>query len=302
MDSIKNCVAVEQEVYLSPEDDRDYTIAMAMEVQGAPIPKKFRLKMPEAELQHAGNCVAQANSTRAEYNLGTGEQVSVGWLYGNRRETAHRGTGLPMRDTMKAITKYGNLNREHFECLLEVPDVIEQFEKAYEANKDKTFFDKSYIRLYTKEDVQRFIMKYNTPVMAVFDTANLSGVIGNSGLHCVLICGWKPIGEYIEEDDFYHTSGQDDIIFHNSWGKNWRFNGYGTCKFEIFKEMWGIVPMTEKTFPDIKGHWAESAIKEAAKDGIVNGYEDGTFKPDQGITRAELAVIYQRIKAALANE
>lgn len=288
----------QQEVYLSPPDGRDYTAAMAMDVANTPIPERFRLKMPEAELQQAGNCVAQANSTRAEYNLGTGEQVSVGWLYGNRRETSNRGVGLYVRDAMKTILKYGNLRREHFEYLYEVPHAIERFEAAYEENKDKTFFDKSYIRLHTKEEVQRFILKYQTPVVAVLHTGDLSGTLGDGGLHCVLICGWKPEGEYIEEDTFFHSTGEDDMIFHNSWGRLWRFNGYGTCKFEIFKEMWGIVPMAE-SFTDITGHWAESAIKQAANDGILKGYEDGSFRPDQPLTRAELAAIYQRMKAAL---
>lgn len=294
----KKKIAAEQEVYLSPPDARDYEIAMAMDVSDTVIPERFRLCMPEAELQQAGNCVAQANSTRVEYNIGTGEQVSVGWLYGNRRETRHRGSGLVVRDAMKTVVKYGNLLREHFEYFYEVPYAIDRFEQAYDSVKDKAFFDKSYIRLHTKEDVQRFALKYNTPVLGVLHTGDLSGTLGEGGLHCVLICGWKPVGECIEEDTFYRSSRQDDMIFHNSWGRLWQFNGYGTCRFEIFKEIWGIVPMAEK-FTDISGHWAESAIKQAADDGILKGYEDGSFRPDQPLTRAELAAIYQRMKAAL---
>ena len=45
---------------------------------------------------------------------------------------------------------------------------------------------------------------------------------------------------------------------------------------------------------DIQGHWAEEAIRLVRKAGIMSGYPDGTFKPDQPATRAELAV-------ALAN-
>ena len=40
-------------------------------------------------------------------------------------------------------------------------------------------------------------------------------------------------------------------------------------------------------FTDVQGHWAEDAIKRAAAAGIVSGYGDGTFRPDQLITRAE---------------
>lgn len=41
------------------------------------------------------------------------------------------------------------------------------------------------------------------------------------------------------------------------------------------------------TFSDIKGHWAESIIKEAASLKITGGYPDGTFLPDNLIKREE---------------
>jgi len=40
-------------------------------------------------------------------------------------------------------------------------------------------------------------------------------------------------------------------------------------------------------FTDISGHWAEEAINKAVKAGYVGGYPDGTFKPDQEVSRAE---------------
>lgn len=40
-------------------------------------------------------------------------------------------------------------------------------------------------------------------------------------------------------------------------------------------------------FPDINGHWAAKYINAAAELGWIHGYEDGTFKPNQNITRAE---------------
>lgn len=38
---------------------------------------------------------------------------------------------------------------------------------------------------------------------------------------------------------------------------------------------------------DIKGHWAETAIAGATDKGYVDGYPDGTFRPDGKVTRAE---------------
>ncbi|WP_260846469.1 S-layer homology domain-containing protein [Paenibacillus polymyxa] len=46
---------------------------------------------------------------------------------------------------------------------------------------------------------------------------------------------------------------------------------------------------------DIGDHWAQDAITKLTAAGVLNGYEDGTFKPDQTIVRQEMAVILARI-------
>ena len=47
----------------------------------------------------------------------------------------------------------------------------------------------------------------------------------------------------------------------------------------------------DKKFSDISGHYAENVINKYADSGIISGYPDGTFKPDNSVTRAELAKI-----------
>ena len=47
-------------------------------------------------------------------------------------------------------------------------------------------------------------------------------------------------------------------------------------------------------FTDIEGHWAADAINVAFMQGWVNGVGDGTFRPDQLITRAEVAALVNR--------
>ena len=42
---------------------------------------------------------------------------------------------------------------------------------------------------------------------------------------------------------------------------------------------------------DLSGHWAEPFITALAQQGIVKGYEDGSFQPDRTISRAELMVL-----------
>lgn len=42
---------------------------------------------------------------------------------------------------------------------------------------------------------------------------------------------------------------------------------------------------------DIQGHWAEINIKQLVESGAIQGYPDGTFKPNHNITRAEFATV-----------
>ena len=45
-----------------------------------------------------------------------------------------------------------------------------------------------------------------------------------------------------------------------------------------------------KIFPDVAAnHWAAAQIKELSEKGVIVGYPDGTFKPDNNVTRAEFA-------------
>ncbi len=46
---------------------------------------------------------------------------------------------------------------------------------------------------------------------------------------------------------------------------------------------------------DITGHWAEKAIRRCMERGLLRGYPDGSFQPDKPVTRAELAVILDRM-------
>ena len=44
-------------------------------------------------------------------------------------------------------------------------------------------------------------------------------------------------------------------------------------------------------FSDTKDHWAEKYIQNVADYGLIKGYLDGSFRPDQNISRAEFVTI-----------
>lgn len=56
------------------------------------------------------------------------------------------------------------------------------------------------------------------------------------------------------------------------------------------------------TFPDIKGHKYEKEINKIDGNKRIEGFEDGTFRPDEFLTRAEAATFLNRIFNRLADE
>ena len=52
---------------------------------------------------------------------------------------------------------------------------------------------------------------------------------------------------------------------------------------------------TSSKFTDIASHWAKNEIGIAANKGWINGYPDGTFRPNQYITRAEAMALVNRV-------
>jgi hypothetical protein len=56
-----------------------------------------------------------------------------------------------------------------------------------------------------------------------------------------------------------------------------------------------VTETVENPFTDTADHWAEQLISFAASKGWVNGYPDGTFQPEQAITRAEAMTLINRV-------
>ena len=48
-------------------------------------------------------------------------------------------------------------------------------------------------------------------------------------------------------------------------------------------------------FADVKGHWAEAAINQAYANARIKGYPDGTFRPNNHITRAEAVTVFNKL-------
>lgn len=62
----------------------------------------------------------------------------------------------------------------------------------------------------------------------------------------------------------------------------------------------GVVEAAQIEFKDISSHWAKDIILETASKGFINGYEDGSFKPDNMISVKEALAILGRY--AMSNQ
>lgn len=69
-------------------------------------------------------------------------------------------------------------------------------------------------------------------------------------------------------------------------------NGYTPKAFdEAALPEAGSGSVSTDIFKDIAGHWGKSYIEKMNKAGVINGYEDGTFRPDGTVTKGEFATL-----------
>ncbi|MCU0551591.1 MAG: DUF1565 domain-containing protein [Leptolyngbya sp. Prado105] len=58
---------------------------------------------------------------------------------------------------------------------------------------------------------------------------------------------------------------------------------------------------TNTAFSDVQGHWAQQYIQALAGQNIITGFPDGTFKPNDPVTRAQFAAIVLKAFAPAAK-
>src|SRR5665647_2630116 len=66
--------------------------------------------------------------------------------------------------------------------------------------------------------------------------------------------------------------------------------------------IFGYIEVKATTYTDVKADaWYADAVAKAAAAGYINGYPDGTMKPDNSISREEAATIIMKINKLTAN-
>lgn len=221
-------------------DVRDYKGVYVAKEES--FPKSFELKMVRIKNQESvGSCVAHSLSTVIEYynNQQNGDptEMSIGYIYGNRTTSKHKGVGMVVRDALEAIRLYGDVYKEtYFETdNVEVPLAIDLFE-----DNKINFYSKGYIhrisqyfQVNTVSAIKASLMAGNPVVMAmewysdmkVVDGILTTSRVGYDGGHCMLIYGWDERGWKVQ----------------NSWGDQWGDNGTVIIPYDMkINECWAL--------------------------------------------------------------
>lgn len=187
-----------------------------------------------------GSCCAHVLSSVVEYfnyiqhNLKT--EMSVGYIYGNRNKTTHKGKGLIIRDALNTLRIYGTVTKDRFPYNVEIPDALNKFNQyADELYEEGTVSRiSSYYRVKTNDDIKT-TLKLKYPVVIGIewysDMKVVNGILttnkqGYKGGHCMLLYGWNEKG--------WKTL--------NSWGKLWGKNGTCIIPYDMnIREAWAVV-------------------------------------------------------------
>ncbi len=231
----------EQGAILSEVDIRDYQGICSMSPTDFPI--EFELPIVRIKNQKKVNsCVAHALSSVIEYynyiQYDVKNEMSTGFIYGNRELSKHKDKGMIMRDAIATVCKYGDVEKEDFPYNIEIPDAIEKLNASLTENKilyDKAYPNRfsGYVRLKEEKDIKAFLLSKSPVVFAIkwYDDIEVAdGIITttqetNGSGHCMIIYGWNECGWKIQ----------------NSWGKNWGDNGTAILPYDIkIREAWGI--------------------------------------------------------------
>lgn len=219
-------------------DLRDYVATATINE----FPETFELKMPAVKNQgNVGSCVAHALALVAEYfnreETGKSVKLSTGYIYGNRLLTLHKGRGMFVSDTLKTVTKFGDVTYDSFPENVEVPYGIELFDSRYDDLEDDglNFKFKEYFKLKDADAIKANLMTVGPVVMSMYwydDIEIVDGVMKTecvktkkTGSHCMVIYGWDENGWKVQ----------------NSWGKGWGNKGRFILPYNVtMNEQWGI--------------------------------------------------------------
>ena len=127
----------------SPVDLRDYDYSMLAGAADVEIPETFELDydIPIQDQGKVNSCVAFSLSEMKSYI--DNSNYSSGFIYANRSDDDHQGTGLIPREALKHLVKEGDCLKASFDYNIEYPAIKE---KISEVGADKLYTEASQFK------------------------------------------------------------------------------------------------------------------------------------------------------------
>ena len=302
---------------LSPFDDRDYKYTDVAVGAGEPLPEKYvnpyldeiaAIAIDQGDTLMCVPCaVSHLKWLIERKQTGNRKMFSPGYLYGNRASDDADEGGCYPRCVVSQAVKFGVPHLEDF------PDMYESkvlANRDYKNNKERLDplaypyrGDSYYSCGIDIATIKRAIMSEGgvAACYKVYDSFYFpenNKVIEykprplNYGYHEVLLCGWDD-----SEQAFIMLNSWGNIyddIFGSSEKKPYCYIKYTYTTTETHTLV-DTIKESDKMFNDIENHWAKEDIEKAVNKGIVKGFEDGSFRPDEPVTRAQLCTIISRL-------
>lgn len=234
----------------SPPDDRDYSYDKICTLSAEQeLPEEY-ITDKEVPILNQGvnsDCVAHAIATATAHGQykaeGKFNDLSRGYIYGNRRSTDYQGEGMYVRQALKNFNHDGDCLKTVFPYTGSYPVMRDKIaekpeEYAKEAAKLKLV---NYCRLYSETEIKKAIMNQGAVVVGITTYKNHMGKVikvpdkdsVKSGGHAMCCIGWN----------------KDGWVIQNSWGSGWADHGYCILPYAYpVDEWWGLT--ASATLPD----------------------------------------------------
>lgn len=284
--------------------------------QDPEFPVSFRLWTSGVKNQvDKGTCVAHALTSMKEiqdyYDTKSLEKYSTSWVYLVRQNGQYKGEGMKTKEALANLKNVGVVpysmlpgNIEYGDGLIMGWKASMDQEMLAEAKKHRI---NSYVLTNSADEIKKALYNDHSPVVIgvsiyeSFYNTKENGIVplpnqsteALYGGHAMLIIGWITI------------NAKQYWVVQNSWSENWGDNGY--CYLQIDKfpidEMWTSVDIEDYpcNLTDIEGRWSQDCIEKCVRAGLINGFEDNTFRPTEPMTREQMCSVMWKMLDKVAK-